>query len=222
MIDFQERAEREKLQAECKTLEAEADIVQAMSRAREGRFIPLGIDGEKCSPEAHFADEQDHFREHARDAYFAVRDAELRKKLIRAQRKLDYHISRVLDNDVKKLQGELLRSTANANQQPWAKAAVVAVAVVACGYWVYQGVGALAGAIGGYFLGQGVISNAKADAQAEISQALDALAFAESSRGERMLWPETFSIEEELSGIRDNQLDKQSAYANVLQRERGG
>jgi len=127
MIDFQERAERERLQAACVALEAEADVVQAMSRAREGRFIPLGIDGEKCSPEAYFADEHDHFREHARDTYFGVPHVELRKKMIHAQRQLNRHIDRSLESDVQRLRGELAQAKAKANRQPWTKAAVVAM-----------------------------------------------------------------------------------------------
>ena len=36
------------LLAECERLEAHAGLADAMSKASEGRFIPLGIDGEPC------------------------------------------------------------------------------------------------------------------------------------------------------------------------------
>ena len=218
MIDFQERAERERLQAACLALEVEAGVSQAMARAREGRFIPLGIDGVKCSPEAYFADEHDHFREHTRDAYFGVPDVEHRKKMIHSQRQLNQHINSSLALDVKRLNGELAEAKAKANRQPWTMAALVAVGAVALGYWAYQNVGALAGAVGGFFFGQGVISNAKAQSLAEITQLAESLSLAEGSTAERKSWPEVFCSNEEFTGIRDKQLDEESAYANVMHR----
>ena len=49
----------ERLQNECRSLEEQAAISQTMERAREGRFIPLGVFGEDVSPQEYFADELD-------------------------------------------------------------------------------------------------------------------------------------------------------------------
>ena len=84
---------RKALLAECEKLEAHAGLAEAMAKAGEGRFIPLGIDGEPCSPDAYFADEFDSFRDQAREAYFSVQDKDARCQLIRARRELDQHLA---------------------------------------------------------------------------------------------------------------------------------
>ena len=77
-----------------------AGLTDAMERAREGRFIPLGVFGEKVSSEEYFADEHDHLRSKTRDAYFTVRDMELRKQPIASARKVEQLIRQSLDEDV--------------------------------------------------------------------------------------------------------------------------
>jgi hypothetical protein len=55
------------------------------------------------------------------------------------------------------------------------KGAVIAVGAVAIGYWIYGLVGAIAGAVGGFFLGQGVVSEARRNANAELERAMQEL-----------------------------------------------
>lgn len=210
------------LQDVCLALEEESGISKAMERAREGRFIPLGAMGEEASPDEYFADENDHFRDKARDAYFSVQDVELRKRLITAQRKIDSYVMRSFDADIAAANHAVSVATTKTQSQPWTKAAVFAVGAVAIGYWVFGLVGAIAGAVGGFFLGQGVISEAKSNAIAEINQATQELENARKERAQRSLWPECFSSSEEITGEREQHLDRESAYANVLQVGRGG
>lgn len=210
------------LQEVCLVLEEEAGISKAMERAREGRFIPLGAMGEEASPDEYFADEHDHFRDKARDAYFSVQDVELRKKLITAQRKIDSYVMRSFEADIAAANQAVSSATAKMQNQPWTKAAVFAVGAVAVGYWAFGLVGAIAGAVGGFFLGQGVVSEAKSNAIIEVNQATQELEDARKERAQRSLWPECFSRSEEITGEREQHLDGESAYANVLQAGKGG
>ena len=210
------------LQENCLALEEEAGISKAMERAREGRFIPLGAMGEDASPAEYFADEHDHFRDKARDAYFSVQEVELRKKLIAAQRKIDSHVMRSFEADIAAANHAVSIATAKMHNQPWTKAAVIAVGAVAVGYWAFSYVGAIAGAVGGFFLGQGVISEAKSKAIIEVNQATQEFEDVQKERAQRSLWPECFSLLEEITGEREQHLDQESAYANVLQAGKGG
>lgn len=210
------------LQEVCLVLEEDADISKAMERAREGRFIPLGAMGEEASPDEYFADEHDHFRDKARDAYFSVQDVELRKKLIAAQRKIDSHVMHTFEADIASANHAVSIAKAKMQNQPWTKAAVFSVGAVAIGYWAFGLVGAIAGAVGGFFLGQGVISEAKSTATIEVNQATKELEDARKERAQRSLWPECFSRSEEITGEREQHLDRESAYANVLQASKGG
>lgn len=204
----------------CAELEAAAGLTQAMERAREGRFIPLGAFGEKVSSEEYFADQYDYFRKSARAAYFSVQDIELRKRLIAARRRADEDTRQSFDSDVAAASRAVLAAKTNARNQPWGKAAMLAVATVAAGYWFWDLVGALAGAVGGFFLGNGTLAQAKNEATAQLEQAMQELEQARKEQAQRSLWPECFSRSEETTGERDLSMDQGSAYANVLGAER--
>lgn len=214
--------ELKRLQEECIALEDQAGITQAMERAREGRFIPVGAMGEEASPEEYFADEHDHFREKARDAYFSVEDLALRKRLIAIQRKIERQVRRSFEADVVAANRAVNAAKAKASQQPWTTAALFAVGAVGVGYWLFNVVGAIAGAVGGFFLGQGLIAEARNRANGELEQAMLELEQAKKSQAENALWPECFSAMEEVTGEREEQLDHESAYANVLRASKSG
>jgi hypothetical protein len=222
MSPLERTDELKHLQEECFALEEQAGISQAMERAREGRFIPLGAMGEEASPDEYFADEYDHFRDKARDAYFSVQEVALRKKLIAAQRKIEIHIRQSFEIDIAAANRAVSVATARTRNQPWTKAAVMAVGAVAVGYWAYGLVGAIAGAVGGAFLGQGVLSEARNNANAELEHAAQELEQARKDQTQRSLWPECFSWSEEFTGERQEHLDSESAYANVLQAGKAG
>lgn len=206
----------------CEALEARADISQAMSRAREGRFIPLGALGEPASSAEYFADEHDYLRSKTRDAYFSVQDLELRKQLIAAERAVDAEIEKSYAADMSEANQTLLLAQAAADKQPWRTAAVVALGAVALGNWFYGLVGAIAGAVGGFFLSQAIVHEAKVTTKAALSTAVAEIEQLRKDSKQRALHPPIFSINEELTGQRDEHLDRESAYANVLQQERTG
>ena len=217
MDRFERSQELERLRNECRAIEEEAGLSETMERAREGRFFPLGAFGEKTSPQEYFADEHDDLRGNTRDAYFPVKDIGLRKKLITAQRVVESRLRQSLEEDIIAANREVSIAAAKVQRQPWGKAALLGMGAVALGYWVFGIVGAIGGAIGGFFLGQGVIAEARNEANAALAQVSHELEQAQQEKLGHSLMPEFFSHWEEMSGERDTGLDSQSAYANVLQ-----
>lgn len=216
MNKFERLQELERLRGECLALEEKAQLYQVMERAREGRFIPLGAFGEDASPKEYFADEHDCLREKTRDAYFSVADLYARKALIEAQRKVESRIRQSLEEDVIEANKEVAVASSKTQRLPWGKAALLGVGAVAVGYWVFGMVGAISGAVASFFLGQGVIADARNEANAELAQASDNYEQAKKERAEQSLMPEFFSHREEMSGDRDNNFDDESAYENML------
>jgi hypothetical protein len=212
----------ERLREQRIALESQAGITQAMERAREGRFIPLGAMGDEASPEEYFADEHDHLRDKTRDAYFSVANEALRKQLIATQRNIEKEGRRSLEADVVAANHAVGTAKAKLMQQPWSTAALVAAGTVGIGYWLFSIAGAIAGAVAGFFLGQGIVAAARRSANAELEQAMQELEQARKAQSENALWPESFSIKEEVTGERDSNLDNDSAYANVLRGNRDG
>ena len=218
--EFKRQEQLEHLGDVCRTLEDEAGLSKAMERAREGRFIPLGALGEKVTPDEYFADEHDHLRRKTRDAYFSVQDLGLRKKLIAADRAVDSFRQRTLQEDIVEASRAVSWAKAKTEQLPWTKAALAGVAAVTIGYWVFGLVGAIACAVGGYFLGQGIVTAARNEANAVLDQALSGLQELQKEKAERALMPECFSHQEEMSGNRNTLIDGESAYFNVLQKDK--
>jgi hypothetical protein len=204
------------LQAECLELEREAGIVKAMDRAREGRFMPLGATGEDVSAEEYFADEHDHFRECARDAYFSVSELELRKRLIATQRDIEAQFRRSFEADVLEATKTLNAAKARSGNEPWGLAAAIAAGMVALGYKFFGLPGAIGGAVAGFFVGQSTVAKAKREVTTEVSLAVESLELTQRSLAEQMLRPELFSVSEEVMGERQAELDRESAYGNVL------
>lgn len=204
------------LQASCLALEDKAGIHKTIEKARDGRLFPLGATGEDTSSEEYFADEHDHFRNKLREAYFSVSDFDLRKELIVTQREIENLIKRNFDAEITSAITAVSNAEIKAQNRPWVTASLIATSSVAIGASFSGFTGAIAGAIGGFFFGQGVLANAKQTAITELNQAIAQLENAKTERVQRSLWPEYFSKNEELTGQRENDLDQQSAYANVL------
>jgi len=193
-----------------------------MERAREGRFIPLGALGEKVTPDEYFADEHDYLRRKTRDAYFSVIELALRKKLVAAARKVESRYRQSLEEDFIAANRAVLTARAKTQRQPWGKAAIFGVGAVAAGYWAFGMVGAIAGAVGGFFLGQGIITESRNEANEELAQAAAELEQVQKDKTEQSLMPEFFGNAEEFSGERDERIDHESAYANTLQKRAAG
>lgn len=217
MDGFEQSQELERLRNECRVLEDEAGLTAIMEQAREGRLFPLGAFGEKTTPQEYYADEYDYLKKQTRDAYFSVKNKEARKKLIIAQRKVESRLRQLFEEDVIQANREISLAAAKAQQLPWGKATFIGVGAVALGYWVFGIVGAIGGAIGGLFLGLGVISHTRNYANSLLAQAKYDLEQAKKEKEENILMPEYFSNREENSGERDTNLDQELAYFNVLQ-----
>lgn len=212
--------ELERLHNECRAIEEDAGLSKTMERAREGRLFPLGAFGEKTSAGEYFADEHDYLRDKTRGAYFSVEDMKLRKRLIAAQRAVESRVRLSCEEDVFAANRAVSIAAEKARRQPWFMAALCGMGVVALGYWVFGIVGAIAGAVGGYFVGQGVIAEARNETNVALAQASSELEQAQEEKLENSLMPEFFSRWEEMSGERDTELDTESALANVLQADK--
>lgn len=199
---------------QCAVLEGRAGLAKKVEKAQEGRFFPLGIDGEDCSTDEYFADEHDHFRGHIRDAYFSVPDKELRMELIAARRRVDSELAQSFERDASAARQAETVAARKAESQPWGLAALLSASCVAVGYVFFQLHGAISGGLAGYFLGQGIVQSARnrantlhRNAQEEMQTALDNLA-------RNKLYPESFTRSEQLTGDRDQNFDMQSALSN--------
>lgn len=217
---YEKDAELKPLLEQLHALESQAGIAQKMERAREGNFMPLGIDGEKVSPDEYFADEHDGTRRRVRKVYFGVADIELRKALIKADREFDKKREQHSEADLREAHAEVAKAKAASKQQAWGWAAVIAVVCVAAGYKVYDTVGAIAGAVGGFFLAQGTVKGKEREASAALEQAEQDLAELKKAQYVGSLSPETFTHLEQLTGEEDHEFGRQSAHWNVLEFER--
>lgn len=200
-------------------LEQAAGIGEDMERAREGRFFPLGIDDPSVSADAYFADEEDHYRDRARDAYFSVQDLACRKELIKLHREMDSVRDRSHRDHVGEASQEVERARAAIHDIAWGKATIAGVLAVLAGYGGFGLVGAIGGAVGGIFFGVGLIAEGKKEAHFLLRQAEANLAYAEKEQMVHRSYPERFGVLEEDSGVRDPALDQQSALNNVLRAE---
>lgn len=210
--------ELEQLQNEALALEARENITAAIDRAMEGSFIPLGIGAdEDVSPSEYFAYERDHYTEHTRNAYFSIQDVETRKKLIKILRRIEKIHNLSFEDDIAEAKNEANAAKARVAKQPWIMAAFSAGGIVALGYSLFKMQGAIGGAIVGFFVGQGIISESQRAAITQSENAAMALQDAKNSLDEHNLWPECFNLNEELTGERDKELDRQSAWGNILQ-----
>ncbi len=208
------------LLAESEQLEAAAGLTEVMAKAKEGRFMPLGIDGEPCSSNAYFADEYDSFREQIRRAYFSINDIQVRIGLIRARRILDEHDNFARQKEATKLKLAEKKAASNLSQQPWTAAAILAALWLGVGYWIFDLAGAVGGAVVGYFLGNGLVASARAKAEAILRETKSDLLEAENDRIMERLRPEFFTENEELTGDRNCENDHKSALSAVLAHEK--
>ncbi|GAB7550403.1 hypothetical protein [Cupriavidus sp. 8B] len=218
MDSFEEfENELERLERVCLELEDQAGLSEIMNRSREGRFFPLGAFGEPFIRREYFAEEYDARREKTRDAYFSVTDENLRKILISACRNVGNFKSRCLKEDILNANRGVIAANIKLQQPPWGKAALVGIGAVALGYLIFGVAGAIAGAVGGFFWGQAIISQARNEASALLAEAKADLERNQKIEADNALVPELFSQGEELSGKRDTNVDEQHAFTNVAQ-----
>jgi predicted RND superfamily exporter protein len=132
-----------------------------------------------------------------RDAYYSVADIELRKKLITTTGRLDQLYLQKCDQDVSLAKDEVSRAIDKTNQQPWHIAAASWLAPVGIGHWALGLVGAVGGAIAGYFLSQWVINVIKKDDSKVLEQAKHSLVLALKRNEHSKIDPYLFSVAEQ-------------------------
>lgn len=166
-------------------LEARAKIFESMEQMRAG-----------CSS----AMLEDFFRrERTRTAYFSVSDVGLRKELISACRRLESVVRKSYEDEVAEAERGLQEEKRSA--EPWLTAAVVGVVAVGVGHGLFGVSGALAGAVGGAFLGMGLISDERRQIRRRVEEAERRLERARVERSVALEQPEYFDAGEQLSGV---------------------
>jgi hypothetical protein len=215
-----QRSELRAIDKKLLDLEASLGLALAMEKAHEGNFFPLGIDGEDVSPEEYFADEHDGERRRVREVYFGVADVERRKELIELQCQLEQQVERHRRDDLLRAEAKLVESRLAARQLPWELASAIAVGSVAFGHYFQGLTGAIAGAVGGFFLAQGFVARRKAHLLAELEQAELELVDLQKARRIAELKPAYFNELEALSGEEDREFGRQDARWKVAEHER--
>lgn len=200
---------------ELEKLEAQATLTDQIKRAYEGRFIPLGALGDKCSPAEYFADEYDFKRGRIRNAYFGVGDVGQRQRLIRARLQLEQAEERMGAERFRSREKDV--RAAKSKSLPWITAGLVGASCVIVGYEVKETAGAIAGALLGFFVGQGTIHNAKESKAQAIADAEEELKTEANEQRTKGKYPPSFTAQEQNTGERDKDFDRESAYVAVLQ-----
>lgn len=129
-------------------------------------------------------------------AYYSVTDIELRKKLIITTGRLDHLYLQKCDLDVSSAREAVSKAIDKSKEQPWHIAAASWIAPVVIGHWIFGLVGAAAGAIGGYFFSQWVISVIKKDNSRAIEQEKQLLVSALKRNEQSRIDPYLFSASE--------------------------
>lgn len=131
-----------------------------------------------------------------KEAYYAVADFELRKKLIATTGKLDHLYLKKCELDVSSAREEMSNALDQSNRQPWLLAAATTLTSIVLGQWVYGLVGAIGGAIGGFFLGLWIVSFTKKEESEAIRKANHSLLSALKRNEESKTDPFLFSAAE--------------------------
>lgn len=217
------RLDREAIDAKLAALEEKAGISAKVKRAQEGPLIPYGVfdpQPPQGTPEdrrellAYFDSEHDYLREHLRAAYFSVADVELRKQMIKLQRDRASILRQMQEHSIYDARRELQQAQSKAADYPWQGASVAAIIAVAIGAYFFQLIGAIAGAVVGFFDGQGWVAEAKKNAAWALKQAEEVAADAEKDYREGGPRPEFFSAREAATGEEDKDFSYQSAMGN--------
>lgn len=173
MGEIQVNLEIDDLSALISSLEEKAGITAAVNHARE-----------TGSPDK------------LKDAYYSVANLELRKMLILTTGKLDQLYLQKCDLDVSSAREEVSKAVDKSKKQPLPLAVAAWVAPVVIGQWIYGFLGAVGGALAGYFLSEWMISVIKKDDFKEIEQAKHLLVSALKRNEESRIDPYLFSAAE--------------------------
>jgi hypothetical protein len=197
-------------------LEERAGIAKKAESARLGPLFP----NLEASPDEYFREVEESARRRVRKLYFGVEDLALRKALIAKEREGARFCNQVLQDQLSRARAAVAGAQQRANSLPWLWAGTVAAVCVAIGAGIFAIYGAIAGALVGFFAGQGVISRARVARATELSAAQAALEEETKSQGKESLKPEWFNAAEERTGERDDAFDSESVIANFYDAQR--
>ena len=203
---------------ELRALEERAGIAKKVEDAQLGPLIP----NLEATPDEYFRETEDYARRKVRKLYFGVEDLDLRKALIAKRRECERMHADHLNNELRRAQQALAKAQRRVYSLPWAWAGCLAVIWVAAGAALFQLYGAIAGALVGFFSGQGVIARARSQrteevraAQAEVDEELQGVHAASIS-------PVWFNAGEERTGECDESFNHESVIANFYAAQREG
>jgi len=209
--------ELRRLGAENSALEDEAGISALIAEARE----PIsGWGMEEASPDEYFAETHDNTRKKTRDAYFSVQDVSLRKRLIAADRRFDR--ARKVGFEADYLDAVKLLGIAEerANKKHWGRGATAFLASIGAGAFSYGAIGAVGGAIAGYFFAKWFMEEGAAAEKANVVRLQGDVKMEDDLRKEVSMNPSYFTESEEITGERDEAFDLESAWGNYLRSKR--
>lgn len=207
------------LRAELAELEKRAGISEKVEDANLGPLLP----DREASSQQYWDDTEDYARHKVRRLYFEeVADVELRKAMIAKRRECDSAHDVFVKTELHNARRELNKAKQRSQRLPWLYAGFAAAACVAVGAWFFQLYGAIAGALVGFFAGQGVIASARRErdeavrsAQSEVDSTLQVMR-------ENKLSPDWFNRSEQSTGERDKEFDYESVIANRAEAIRSG
>jgi hypothetical protein len=189
---------------QCRALEQEAGIAEAVSLAYDGRYLSIPTNP---AEEARYGNqvldmEKRAIRLHIRDAYFSVADMDLRRKLIAKSRECEALRRRWFQQEVSDAHARL-KALNTSIRQWWLLAALCGAGFIGGGYFIFAIPGAIAGALAGLFLGRAIEHADESRREAKLKEAENDLAFAKTNLHEVTDKEPAFSRSEEHSGEPD-------------------
>jgi hypothetical protein len=200
--------ELKKLGVELTELEKRAGIDKQVESALLGPMFP----NLEASPDEYFKDVEYHARRKVRKLYFAVEDIGLRKVLIAKRRECDTAAEAHWQEIITQERKTLAAATRKADSLPWLQAGSYGVLFVALGSYFFHIYGAIGGALLGFFLGQGMIAQARTFNATAMREAQEQLDQSLETERQRRATPDWFNAGEARTGEMDEDFDRLSVY----------
>lgn len=154
-----------------------------------------------------------------RKLVFGVKDMELRKKIIAKHNEADDLSAAERRKDVERLRLTALKARERLQGNAgWTSAAVTAGLFVTFGYWWFNLAGAIAGAVVGFFIGQGHVHKTRAELLQTATNAEQEWKDAQTEDEADRVQPAFFSRAEARTGQEDEAFTQESAFATRIRR----